>query len=265
MASKADKSEQSAPGGQAEPAARLRRFLPIALIGLAIAAVLTLGLDDHLSFEALRGNRDLLLHFVEEHAVQASLAFFALYAVSTALSLPGGAALSIAGGFLFGTLLGTLWIVLAATLGAVAIFLAARSALGDNLKARAGPWLGKLEAGFQENALSYLLVLRLIPIFPFFIVNLVPAFLGVSLRVFTVATLIGIVPGAFVFASVGAGLGSVFEMDGELSAQAVLTPEVITALVGLAALSLLPVAYKKLRKARNPDGSLAVSSTSERA
>ena len=190
--------------------------------------------------------------FVAQNALIAALLFMAVYAVATALSLPGGAILSITGGFLFGTLFGTLWVVIGATLGAVGIFLAARTALGDALRAKAGPWLARMEAGFQENAMSYLLVLRLVPLFPFFVVNLVPAFLGVNLRTFTVATFLGIIPGAFVYVSVGAGLGSVFDQGGEVSASSALTPEVITALVGLAVLSLVPVVYKKIKAKRSP-------------
>ncbi|MGI9502415.1 MAG: TVP38/TMEM64 family protein, partial [Geminicoccaceae bacterium] len=166
-------------------------------------------------------------------------------ALATAVSFPGGGLLSITGGFLFGSILGTAWIVIGATIGAVGIFLAAKTALGDALKAKAGPWLNKMEEGFRDNAFSYLLVLRLIPVFPFFVVNLVPAFLGVGLRTFTLATFIGIIPGAFVFASVGAGLGSVFDQGESFSPAAALTPEVITALVGLAVLALVPVAYQK--------------------
>ena len=247
--------QQHGPSAQA-PRRNLRsvkRFLPAALIGAAIFGAFALGLDDYLSFDALRDNRNALTHFVGSNAVLAVLAFVAIYALSTALSLPGGAILSITGGFLFGSVLGTVWIVLAATLGAIAVFLAARTALGDSLKSKAGPWLTKLEAGFKENALSYMLVLRLVPLFPFFVVNLVPAFLGVSLRVFTIGTAVGIIPGAFVFASVGAGLGSVFEMEGDVTVAGVLTPEVITALLGLAILSLVPVGYKKL-KARKSGG-----------
>jgi uncharacterized membrane protein YdjX (TVP38/TMEM64 family) len=108
-----------------------------------------------------------------------------------------------------------------------------------------------MEAGFNEDALSYLLVLRLIPAFPFFIVNLVPAFLGVSLRTFVIATFLGITPGTFVFASIGAGLGSIFDSMQEFSLKGALTPQVITALVGLALLSLLPVAYKKIKARRS--------------
>jgi uncharacterized membrane protein YdjX (TVP38/TMEM64 family) len=107
-----------------------------------------------------------------------------------------------------------------------------------------------MEAGFQENAFNYLLVLRLIPLFPFWIVNLVPAFLGVKLRTYMLGTLIGIIPGSFVFASVGAGLGSVLDSGQEFSPSSVLTPQIVIALIGLAVLALLPVAYRKWRRRR---------------
>lgn len=228
-------------------AGKLRRLLPLAAIGAAIAAAFALGLDDYLSFSALRDNRELLMHFVHDNAVLSVVLFMAIYAVSTTLSLPGGAILTIAGGFLFGSLTGTVYVVVAATLGACGIFLAARSALGDSLRDKAGPWLRRMEDGFKANALSYLLVLRLVPLFPFFVVNLVPAFLGVRLRTFVVGTFLGIIPGSFVFTSVGAGLGSVFDSTDTFSPRAALTPEVIVALIGLAALSLVPVVYKKVK------------------
>ena len=183
--------------------------------------------------------------------VAAALAFMAVYALATAVSLPGGAILSIAGGFLFGPLLGTTWIVIGATLGASAVFLMARTALGDSLRAKAGPALRKMAAGFQDNALSYLLVLRLVPLFPFFLVNLVPAFLGVRLGTYLVGTFVGIIPGAFVFAVAGAGLGSVLDSAEDFSPASVLTPEVIAALAGLAVLALIPVAYKMLKTRRS--------------
>lgn len=228
----------------------LRRFLPlILLLGLA-AAAWSLGLKDYLTFEALRENRALLLSFVQDQAVLAVVVFTLAYAVSTAVSLPGGAFLTVIGGFLFGTVFGGVWTLIGATIGATAIFLAAKTALGDLLRARAGPFFHRMEAGFRENAFSYLLVLRLIPLFPFFVVNLVPAFLGVSLRTYVVATFIGIIPGTFVFASVGAGLGSVFETSGEFSASAIVTPQIVIALIGLALLSLLPVVYRQTRRRR---------------
>ncbi len=235
-------------------ATKARRFAPLGLIGAAIAAAFALGVDEYLSFEVLRDNRAFLAAFVHDNALLAAAVFIAGYAAATALSLPGGAILSIAAGFLFGTLFGTLWVVIAATLGAVGIFLAARTALGDVLKAKAGPWLKKMEQGFNENALSYLLVLRLVPLFPFFVVNLVPAFLGVPLRTYALGTVLGIIPGTFVFVSVGAGLGSVFDRGGAFSPASALTPEVITALVGLSVLSLVPAAYKKLKSRPAPAG-----------
>ncbi len=225
----------------------------IALLGaLAIAAGLIywLDLDRYLTFTALRENRHMLVDFVEQRMGLAVLTYLAVYALATAVSLPGGALLSIAGGFLFGPWLGTLWIVIAASTGATVIFLLARTALGGFLRRRAGAALRRMEAGFEQNAFSYLLTLRLIPLFPFFLVNLVPAFLGVSLRTYVAATLIGVIPGAFVFASSGVGLGSVFDSSQSFTAKSVVTPEILVALTGLGLLSLLPVAYKRFRARR---------------
>jgi len=228
----------------------VRRFGPLAAIAAAIVAFFTLGLDQYLTFDALRDNRVLLSTFVQENAVTAVLAFVVVYAAATALSVPGGTVLTVAGGFLFGSIIGTAWVVIGATVGATIVFLIAKTAFGDALRAKAGPALKKMEQGFQENALSYLLVLRLIPLFPFFVVNLVPAFLGVPLRTYVIGTFVGIIPGAFVFASVGAGLGSVFDSMDDFTLAGVLTPEIIIALVGLAVLSLLPVVYKKVKAGR---------------
>ena len=228
-----------------------RRLLPIAGLLVAVAAALALGLHDYLSIDALREHRHLLSGFVADHALSAALAFMAAYAISTALSLPGGLVLTVAGGFLFGVTLGTLYVVVSATLGATAVFLIARSTLGDLLRDKAGPFVARMEEGFRENAFSYMLVLRLIPLFPFFVVNLAPAFLGVSLRTYVIGTFIGIVPGTLVFILAGAGLGSVFDSGGAFTVDSVLTPEIVAGLVGLSLLSLLPVAYKRL-KARRP-------------
>ncbi len=234
-----------------EPAAPQKLSYRNFILPLGLAAGLALffwsGLGRYLSFETLQENRDVLQEWVRDRSALAALAYILLYAAVTVFSVPGGAVMSITGGFLFGSLWGALYIVVGATSGASLLFLAAKTSLGDPLRAKAGPWLQKMEEGFQENALSYLLVLRLVPLFPFFVVNLVPAFLGVSLGVYVVGTFLGIIPGAFVFASVGAGLGSILESGGEFSARGVLTPQVLVALAGLAALSLIPVAYKKIK------------------
>lgn len=236
--------EASASSPRSRPT--VGRLLPVAVILGAIAVVFAFDLDRFLTFEALREHREVLAGFVERNGALAVLAFVLIYATSTALSLPGGAVLTISAGFLFGSWLGTASVVIGATTGAVGVFLIAKTALGDALRAKAGPALKKMEAGFRENAMSYLLVLRLIPLFPFFLVNIVPAFLGVPLRTYAIATFVGIIPGSFVFASVGAGLGSIFDSMQAFNPSSALTPEVVTALVGLSILSLLPVAYKKI-------------------
>jgi uncharacterized membrane protein YdjX (TVP38/TMEM64 family) len=228
----------------------VRRLLPLAALPLAVAVVFAFDRDRYLTFAALRENRAALTSFVAANGVLASVAYVLIYATAVALSLPGGAVLTMAGGFLFGTVLGSVLVVLAATVGATLLFLIAKTALGDPLRARAGPFLKKMEAGFQENALPYLLVLRLIPLFPFFIVNLVPAFLGVSLRTYVLATFVGIMPGSLVYASVGAGLGSVFDRSEAFAPSSILTPQIAVALVGLAVLALLPVLHRMLKARR---------------
>jgi uncharacterized membrane protein YdjX (TVP38/TMEM64 family) len=239
----------------AKPAAPLwRRLLPVAVLLAAIALVFATGLHRYLSFDALRENRQALQAFVGQNYAAAALLYVAVYAAAVALSVPGAIILTVAGGFLFGSLWGTALVVVGATTGATLLFLIAKTALGDSLRKRAGGLITKLEAGFRENALSYLLVLRLVPLFPFWLVNLAAAVLGVPLATYVLGTAVGIIPGSYVFATVGAGLGSVFDQGGEPSLAGVLTPQVLTALIGLAILSLVPVAYKRLkgRRAANP-------------
>lgn len=227
-----------------------RRYLPIAVILLGIAAFFAFDLDSYITFESIQRNREWLLAQVRGNAAVSALVFIMVYAAIVAFSLPGATVLSITGGFLFGQWLGTAWNVIGATVGATLLFLAARTAFGDLLHRKAGPWLHRLEEGFQENALNYLLVMRLVPIFPFFVVNLVPAFLGVSLRTFVIATFFGIMPGAFVYTSIGVGLGSVFASGEQFTIRGVFTPEIILALCGLAILALLPVVYRTIRTRR---------------
>lgn len=231
----------------------LRRLWPLAVLALGIAAVFAFDLDRFLTPEALRDHRAVLTDFVAQNRVLAMALFVAVYVAATAMSVPGGTVLTVAGGFLFGIVVGTILVVIGATAGATILFLLARTAFGDFLKAKAGPALARMEEGFRENALSYMLVLRLVPLFPFFLVNLVPAFLGVPLRIFVIGTLIGIIPGTFVFTSVGAGLGEVFDQGEMLTLSGALSPQIIAALVGLALLALVPVVYRRFR-ARRPAG-----------
>lgn len=244
---------ESPSNGGGNPPFDARRLWPVAVLLAGLGAYYAFGLDRYFSFDLLRENRVVLLDLVAQNAILAALLFSALYIVVVAFSLPGGAFLTIAAGFLFGPIMGATYVVIAATIGATLLFLIAKTAFGDALRRRMGPALQKMEAGFRENAFSYLLVLRLIPLFPFFVVNLVPAFLGVSLRTYFLATLIGIIPGTFVFAQVGAGLGSIFASGESFTVSGILTPDIILALTGLALLSLAPILYKKLRAKRRSD------------
>ena len=224
------------------------RAVPIVvLVCLAIAAY-ALGLHKYLTLDALRDNRAALSAYVGGHKVLASLAYVGIYAVAVALSLPAGAVLTLAGGLLFGVPLGVALTVIGATLGATGLFLVARTAFGDALKARAGPFLAKMSDGFSKDAFNYLLFLRLVPAFPFWAVNLAPALLGMKLTPYVVATAIGIVPGTTIFTLFGAGLGAVFDRGEEVSLKSVLNPTLIAALIGMGLLSLLPIAIRRWRE-----------------
>lgn len=224
----------------------LKRLIPLSLLVLVLALFYAFDLGGLLSFEKLAEHRVSLLAWVEAHPVAAPLAYLLTYVVVVAFSLPGGLVMTISGGFLFGAVSGGLYAVVGATIGATALFLIAKSSLGDYLLARAGDAVKRMQKGFAENALSYLFVLRLIPLFPFFLVNLAPAFLGVPLRIYVIATFFGIMPATFVFALTGSGLGSVLDQGGDVTVSGIFTPEMIGALAGLALLALLPVLYKRL-------------------
>lgn len=230
----------------------LRRFLPVLVLVAGLVMFFALGLDRYVSFEALQENREWLRAQVEANEVMAAVALIVVYALVIAFSLPAGALLTIAAGFLFGTVVATSCVVVGATLGAAAVFLAARTAFADILRAKAGAGLRRMEAGFRKNAWNYLLVLRLIPIFPFWLVNLVPAFLGVSLRTYVTATFIGIIPGTAVYASLGNGLGAIFEAGETPDLGIIFDPEVLLPILALAVLAVVPVVYKKV-KARNAE------------
>lgn len=225
----------------------LRRVVPLAVLAAGLGLFFGLGLHRQLSFDALRDNRAWLMELVERWGVFAALGYVVLYAAVVAFSLPVGLLMTVAAGFLFGPVVGTMVAVTGATLGAVALFLVARTALGDVLRAKAGPFVAKLEAGFKDDALCYMFVLRLVPLFPFWLVNIVPALIGVKLRVFVLGTFFGIIPGGFVYALVGNGLGAVFDAGGEPDLKTIFKPEIIGPILGLAALALVPVIYKKFK------------------
>jgi uncharacterized membrane protein YdjX (TVP38/TMEM64 family) len=246
----------------------LKRLWPLLLLLAAAGVVLAMGWHRYLTLDHLAANRETLRHLIEGHLLLALAIFVALYAVTIALSLPGGAVLTIAGGFLFGWFVGGVASVIGATVGALVVFIVAKSTLRDVLVARAGPALKRFAEGFREDAFSYLLFLRLVPIFPFWLVNLAPGLLGVPFTTYLVTTFLGIIPGTFAFSLAGNGLDSVIEAQqaahqsclakaGEggqelcpqgLDPSALLTPELIAGLVALGVVSLIPVAVKWYRR-----------------
>lgn len=227
------------------------RVLPLVLVAAAFASVFFFGLDDYLNFEMLRDNRKTALGWYQNNQILAAVSFVLVYALLVALSVPGAVWLSLAAGFMMGTVVSTILVVFAATLGALGIFLIARYALAGFFHEKTGAAGRKMERGFQENALSYLLVLRLVPLFPFWMVNLVPALLGVPARTFVIGTFFGIIPGTVVFCSIGSGLGAVFDRGEMPDLNIVFQPEIFGPLLGLALLSLVPVVYKKVRKQKD--------------
>jgi uncharacterized membrane protein YdjX (TVP38/TMEM64 family) len=229
-----------------------RRWWPLAAI-LTGAALGWWLFGDRLSFDTLRENREALLAWRDENWARAAAAYLAAYVAVVAFSLPGALAMTLTGGFLFGLVWGSLLTLTGATLGAVAIFLAARTSLGDRLAARLegrGGFMARLKRGVQENQASVLLLMRLVPVVPFFLANLAPAFVGVRLRTYAWTTFFGIMPGTVVYTSVGDGLGAVFEQGGEPDLGIIFEPQVLGPLLGLAALAALPMAVRRVRGAR---------------
>jgi len=226
-----------------------RVHVGLGVLGLIFALRAT-GLADHLSLATLAAHRVALGGFVADNLAMAALAYVGLYIAAVAFSLPGAVFLTLAGGFLFGAMGGTALTVVGATIGATLVFLLAQRIFGADALDRMGPKAVALGEGIRRNAASYLLVLRLVPLFPFFLVNLVPAFVGVRLPIYVITTAIGILPGTAVFSLAGAGLGDVLAMGGGFEVRSVLTPEIIGALLGLAALSLAAIPLKA-RFARN--------------
>lgn len=227
----------------------LRQKLPFLLILLA-AAVGAFLLRDRLSFEALAEHRDTLLGWRDSHYPLTALAFVLAYVAIVALSLPGATVATLTGGFLFGLFPGVVFNVLGASAGAVMIFLAARAGFGAQfaaaLEARGGA-VARLQEGLRANEWSVLLMMRLVPAVPFFLANLIPAFLGVRLLPFAVTTALGIIPGALVFTSVGSGLSEVFAAGSRPDLTVIFAPHVLGPLLGLAALSALPMLLKRRR------------------
>ncbi len=224
----------------------LGKIIIALLLMTGIGAFFYFDLGTYLSLESLKANRDNLLAYTESHFSLAVSLFILVYVVQTAFSLPGGAILTLAGGFLFGSFFGTLFVNIGATTGATLAFLSSRYLLRDWVEKKFGDRLGPIQAGFAKNAFSYLMTLRLIPAFPFFLVNLVSGLTRVNLGTYMLATAIGIIPGSFVFAFAGRQLGTINSLS------EIASPPVLLAFTFLGLLAIMPIVYRKITGKRSP-------------
>ncbi len=222
----------------------LLRFWPLLPIIAVLALGYAFGLQNELNWASLAAHEAALRASIAANPAAAAVCFVALYAAAVAVSFPGAVVLTVASGLLFGWWLGAILTVTGATTGSVLIFTAARTALAPMLAARAGPFIERFRGGLQRNAFSYILAMRLIPVIPFWLVNLAPALLGVRLAPFALATAIGIIPATTVYASLGAGIGGVLAAGGRPDLAVIFTPGVLLPLLGLAMLALLPVGWR---------------------
>jgi uncharacterized membrane protein YdjX (TVP38/TMEM64 family) len=251
------------PTASPSPSA-LRRWLPLGLLAALVVTAYSLGLHHYLTLESLAQHQNDLTAYVNAHLVLALLIFALVYIGVVSLSLPGASILTIVGGFVFGWALSAPVIIISATIGAIIVFQIVSTSLGASIAERAGPFVSKLSAGFQKDAFSYMLFLRLVPLFPFFIVNAVAGLARVNLRVYALATIIGIVPGTLAFAWLGRGLGSVIEAQTaahaacvaaqgeaacpfEISTASLITPQLLLGFAALGLVALIPVVLKKWR------------------
>lgn len=230
--------------------ANWHRRLPLMIIVTAaiFGAIL---LREHLSFEGLAAHRSALLAYRDSHYFLASLGFVVAYILLVALSVPGAIWVTLAGGFLFGLFPGVIYNLIGATVGAILVFLAARAGIGAEVDAKiksSGGLAARMGRALAENEVSALLTMRLIPGMPFFLVNLIPAFVGTTLRRFAWTTALGMIPGAVVFTSVGAGLEHVFAQGGRPDLGIIFSWPILMPLLSLAALSMLPTVYRYFRK-----------------
>lgn len=230
----------------------LLRRLPLVAVALAAVAGFAF-LGRWLNFHTLAENREHLLALRDQHYLLTSVAFILAYAAVVVTSVPGALILTLTGGFLFGLFPGVLYNVLAAWTGAVTVFLAAQTSLGHDIAARItarGGAIGRLQTALLDNEWSVLLSMRLIPVLPFFITNLVPAFVGVRFSTFAITTFLGIIPADVIYTALGDGLSEVFARGEVPHLDIILQPEFLFPLLGLALLSMLPLLLRFLRRAR---------------
>ena len=225
-----------------------KKWAPLFFLIFIVILFYAFGFEKYFRFSTLQEYHHILKEEVAQHFFFSLLLFGVLYVIVAVTSLPVAVFLTILGGFLFGPIISLIVVDISATLGAILLFLIINTTLGEIFREKASPWIKKMERGFQKNAFSYLLFLRLVPLFPFWAVTIGSAFLGVSLRTFFLATLIGIIPGTFVYSLVGNGLEALLMQGKAPDIYTIFAPEIFWPLCGLALFSLLPLIYKKRKK-----------------
>lgn len=220
----------------------MKKYIPVLVMIVAIAAFWISGIGEHFTIDNFLAHKEQLQNYVENNFVLSIVAYMALYMVVVAMSLPLASFITLAGGFLFGLVAGTLAVTIAATLGATIIFLIAKSSFGETLRSKAGKLYARIEKDMNDNAVGYLLFMRLVPLFPFFVVNIVPALFNINARTYMWTTFIGIFPGTAVFVNVGQSLGQI-DNPADL-----VSPQTLGAIALLGVFSLIPTLYQKYKR-----------------
>lgn len=226
---------------------KIAKFIPLLVLVTGIIGFVYFRGYEYLNFHTLKQHHSDLIQWRTQHFLIAPLLFIGIYTVLVAFSIPQAALLSIIGGYLFGVIEGTVYAVISATLGACILFLSVKTAFGSWMSHQATPWIKRFKKGFQKNAFNYLLILRLIPLFPFWVINVVPALLGVPFRTYVSATFLGIIPATFIYVSLGSGLEDILRTHQSFDLKIFSDPKLFLPLLALAFLALVPILYQKIK------------------
>ena len=226
----------------------IQRWAMVGVIIILLGLFFVTGLYRYVSLNALQQHHQVLSDWTSQHVFWAVLLFIVMYIIAVAISIPGATILTIAGGFLFGITGGSVLVIISATIGALVPFTAARTALADTLRQKAGKCLQKMEQGFRDNAVSYMLFVRLVPVFPFWLINIAAGALNVRISTYTWTTLVGIIPGSVVYVALGNGMSEVVAQGNQINLGFIFQPAILIPLIGLAILSLIPMAYRRFKQ-----------------
>ena len=226
----------------------MKKWIPLIVVAVLFILAIYFRVYDYFTFMTLKQNHVKLLEWRDQHYFLSIVLFMCVYVISVVASIPSGFILSIVGGFLFGYFWGTVYVVISATVGATLLFLAVKTVLGEWFQQKTRGWVKRMEVGFRHDEFNYLLFLRLVPVFPFFAINIVAGLLNVKLQHYFIATLLGIIPGSFVYVLVGNGLSNVFAHNQEPNMGIIFQPSILIPIIALAIFSLMPILYRRYKQ-----------------